>query len=144
MKVIIFLAILIFIYYQIYIRFPEYLTNQHHLYFGGFVFGVLFLYYMMSFHKPFMYQLFTNLKSADEKPLYDIHSFTYKDNKMNGLKYNLAMRQGWRCLHCQNPILQKDIFSHDIHYIKPLQFGGKNDVTNLGLKCSTCSTFSPY
>ena len=31
-----------------------------------------------------------------------------------------------------------------IHYIKPLQFGGKNDVTNLGLKCSTCSTFSPY
>ena len=130
MKVIIFLAILIFIYYQIYIRFPEYLTNQHHLYFGGFVFGVLFLYYMMSFHKPFMYQLFTNLKYADEKPLYDIRSLT--------------MRQGWRCLHCQNPILQKDIHNHDLHYIKPLSMGGTNDVQNLGIKCNVCSTFSPY
>ena len=144
MKVIIFLAILIFIYYQIYIRFPEYLTNQHHLYFGGFVFGVLFLYYMMSFHKPFMYQLFTNLKSADEKPLYDIHSFTYKDNKMNGLKYNLAMRQGWRCLHCQNPILQKDISGYGLHYIKPLMMGGRNEINNLGIKCNVCSTFTPF
>ena len=144
MKVLIFLGILIIIYYQIYIRFPQYLSNQHHLYFGGFILGSLFLYYLMSFHKPFVYRVFTNLKNADEQPLYDINSFTYKDNQMNGLKYNLAMRQGWRCLHCQNPILQKDIFSYGLHYIKPLQFGGLNDISNMGIKCNVCSSFSPY
>ena len=69
-----------------------------------------------------------NLKNADEKPLYDISSLTYKDNQMNGLKYNLAMRQGWRCLHCQNPILSKDIHNHDLHYIKPLSMGGTNNI----------------
>ena len=87
MKVLIFLGILIIIYYQIYIRFPQYLSNQHHLYFGGFILGALFLYYLMSFHKPFVYRVFTNLKNADEQPLYDINSFTYKDNQMNGLKF---------------------------------------------------------
>ena len=144
MKVLIFLCILIFIYYQIYTRFPEYLTNQHHLYFGVFISGSLFFYYLMSFHKPFVYRVFTNIKNADEQPLYDIESLTYKDNQMNGLKYNLAMRQGWRCLHCQNPILQKDIFSYGLHYIKPLQFGGLNDISNMGIKCNVCSSFSPY
>ena len=132
MKVLIFLCILIFIYYQIYTRFPEYLTNQHHLYFGVFISGSLFFYYLMSFHKPFVYRVFTNIKNADEC------------NQMNGLKYNLAMRQGWRCLHCQNPILQKDIFSYGLHYIKPLQFGGSTDVSNMGIKCNICSSFTPY
>ena len=98
----------------------------------------------MSFHKPFVYRVFTNIKNADEQPLYDIESLTYKDNQMNGLKYNLAMRQGWRCLHCQNPILQKDIFSYGLHYIKPLQFGGSTDVSNMGIKCNICSSFTPY
>ncbi len=144
MKYIIFLCILITIYYQLHKRFPEKFTNQHHLYFGTFITGYILLYYFMTFQKQFVYQLMTNVKRADEKPLYDMNSIVYKDNQMNGLKYNLAMRQGWRCLHCQNPILQKDIFDHQIHYIKPLQFGGENDHTNLGLKCSTCSTFSPY
>jgi len=86
----------------------------------------------------------TNVKNADEQSLYDVNSIVYKTNQMNGLKYHLAMKQGWRCIHCQNPILQKDIYNHEIHYIKPLQFGGKHDHSNLGLKCSTCSTFSPY
>ena len=144
MKTIIFLCIIIGIYYQIYKRYPERLTNRTHLYFVTFVVSVSLLYYFMNYQKIFIYKLMTNVKNADEKPLYDVDSVVYKENQMNGLKYNLAMRQGWRCLHCQNPLLQKDIFSHDIHYIKPLQFGGKNDVTNLGLKCSTCSTFSPY
>ena len=51
---------------------------------------------------------------------------------MNGLKYNLAMRQGWRCLHCQNPILSKDIHNHDLHYIKPLSMGGTNNIEKFG------------
>ncbi len=144
MKTIIFLCILITIYYQIYKRYPEKLSNRTHLYFTTFVVCVFLLYYLMSYQKLFMYKLMTNVKNADDKPLYDVNSVIYKNNQMDGLKYNLAMKQGWRCLHCQNPILQKDIHSHKIHYIKPLQFGGSNDITNIGIKCNTCSTFSPY
>ena len=144
MKSIIFLCILIAIYYQIYKRFPEKLSNCTHLYFGTFVTGYIFLYYFMTYQKPFIYKMMTNVKNADEKPLYDVSSIVYKTNQMNGLKYNLAMRQGWRCLHCQNPILQKDIMNHSLHYIKPLQFGGLNDISNIGIKCNVCSSFSPY
>ena len=32
---------------------------------------------------------FKNMKEADEKPLYDFNSITYKENQMNGMKYNL-------------------------------------------------------
>ena len=38
-KAIIILAVIITIYYQIYKRWPEKITNQHHLYFGTFVTG---------------------------------------------------------------------------------------------------------
>ena len=109
-----------------------------------FNFIYIVIYYFMSYQKPFVYKMFNNIQETNNKPLYDINSSSYKDNQANGLKYNLAMRQGWRCMNCQNPILQKDIFNHSIHYIQPLQFGGPNDVTNLGLKCQTCTNFSPY
>ena len=144
MKYIIFLCIIIAIYYQIYKRFPEKLSNKTHLYFCSFITGYIILYYLMVFQKPFVYQMMSNVKNANEKPLYDMNTNFYKENQVHGLKYHLAMKQGWRCLHCQNPILQKDIHDYQIHYIHPLQFGGQNDVTNLGLKCSSCSSFSPY
>ena len=54
------------------------------------------------------------------------------------------MRQGYRCINCQNPILQKDFNSYKINYIKPLQFGGENIINNLGVSCSTCNAFRPY
>jgi len=91
-----------------------------------------------------MYNVFKSVKDVDERPLYDKNSLMYKQNQMEGLRYNLAMRQGWRCIHCQNHILPKDIHEHKINYIKPLQFGGENNINNLGLKCKTCSEFSPY
>ena len=144
MKYIIILCILIAIYYQIYKRFPDKFTNQHHLYFGTFVSGYIVLYYLMSFQKNFVYNVMKSVKNIDEQPLYDKNSIVFKQNQMDGLKYNLAMRQGWRCLHCQNPILQKDIMNHNLHYIKPLQFGGLNDISNMGIKCNVCSSFSPY
>ena len=84
-----------------------------------------------------------NIKNT-EKPLYDIESTTYKENQMQGIKYNLAMRQGWRCIKCRNPILQKDVHNYKLHYITPLQYGGKNDINNIGILCQTCSTFSPF
>ena len=144
MKYIIILAVIITIYYQIYKRYPEKVTNQHHLYFGTFITGYIVFYYLMTFQRQFVYNVMKSVKKADEQPLYDKNSIVYEQNQMDGLKYNLAMRQGWRCLHCQNPILQKDIYNYKLHYIKPLQFGGENSIHNLGIKCSTCSTFSPY
>ena len=144
MKYIIILAIIIAIYYQIYKRWSDKFTNQHHLYFGVFVSGYMVFYYLMTFQRQFVYNIMKSVKDTDEQPLYDKNSIVFKQNQMDGLKYNLAMRQGWRCLHCQNPILQKDIYNYKLHYIKPLQFGGENNINNLGIKCDTCSTFSPY
>ena len=144
MKYIIILAVIIAIYYQIYKRWSDNFTNQHHLYFTVFVSGYIGFYYLMTFQKPFVYNVMKSVKTIDEQPLYDKNSIIFKQNQMDGLKYNLAMRQGWRCLHCQNPILQKDIYNHKLHYIKPLQFGGENNIHNLGIKCDACSSFSPY
>ncbi len=144
MKYIIILCILIAVYYQIYKRFPEKLTPKYHLYFTVFVVCYLLLYYFLSFQKNFVYNVLKSVKEVDERPLYDKNSIVYKQNQMDGLRYNLAMRQGWRCLNCQNPILSTDIYDHKIQYIKPLQFGGENSINNLGIKCNTCSEFSPY
>ena len=144
MKYIIILAVIIAIYYQIYKRWPDKFINQHHFYFGVFVSGYIVFYYLMMFQKPFVYNIMKSVKNADEQPLYDKNSIVFKQNQMDGLKYNLAMRQGWRCLHCQNPILQKDIHNHSVSYITPLQFGGKNSIYNMGIKCEKCTSFSPY
>ena len=143
MKSIIFLAILIAIYYQINKRYPDYLSNKNHLYFGIFIIVYLLLYYLMGYQKPFVYKVLKNVKESDQ-PLYDINSMIYKDTQMEGVKNHLAMRQGWRCISCQNPILQKDIYSYNIEYINPLQFGGTNDINNLGIRCTGCSAFKPY
>ena len=144
MKYIIFLCILIGIYYQLYKRFPDSFMPKHHLYFTVFTVCYLMLYYFMSFQKKFMYNVVKSVKEVDEKPMYDRYSNLYKENQMEGLRYNLAMKQNWRCLNCQNHILQKDIHQHRIHYITPLQYGGQNTVHNLGIKCKTCSEFSPF
>ena len=144
MKYIIILCIIIAIYYQTYKRWPESLQPKHHLYFTTFIVCYIVFYYFMSFQRNFVYNVMKSVKDVDEKPLYDKNSLVYRQNQMDGLRYNLAMRQGWRWLHCQNPILPKDIYDHKIHYIKPLQFGGENNINNLGIKCKTCSAFSPY
>ena len=144
MKAIIFLTILITIYYQICKRYPEKLTNKNHIYFGIFCVIYLAILYLMKYQKIFIYRVFKSIKDVDEKSLYDVNSIIYKENQMVGLKNNLAMRQGWRCISCQNPILQKDLHVCTINYIKPLQFGGTNDINNLGVSCGTCSNFIQY
>jgi hypothetical protein len=98
----------------------------------------------MNHQKLFVYRVVKNMKDAEEKPLYDINNTFYKENQMVGLKNNLAMRQGWRCLTCKNPILQKDIYSCKMNYIKPLQFGGINHINNIGMYCPSCSTFTQF
>lgn len=144
MKALIFLSIIILIYYQINKRFPEKISTKKHIYFIIFCIIYLVLLYLFKYQKLFVYNVFKNIKDVDEKPLYDINSMVYKETQMMGLKNNLAMRQGWRCISCQNPILQKDLHNCKINYIKPLQFGGQNDVNNLGLSCGTCNNFIQY
>ena len=144
MKAIACLAFLIFVYFQIMKWCPFEITWNYHMYFGGFVFVYVLIYYFMNYQTSFVYKMAHTMKNIDEKPLYDVNSIFYKENQMDGLKNNLAMKQGWRCMHCQNPILQKDINNYSINYIQPLQFGGQNNLQNLGVKCPTCSTFSPY
>lgn len=144
MKAILFLALLIFVYYQIYYRFPFFIPFSYHFYFWSFVGVYLIIYYILTYQRPFAIRMMTNMNEASNKPLYDFKGKYYKDNQTNLLKNNLAMRQGWRCLNCQNPILNKDISNYHISYIKPLQFGGENNINNIGLSCSTCNSFKPY
>ena len=144
MKALVFITIIIIIYYQINKRLPISLPIKNHIYFVVFCLIYLIILYLFKYQKIFIYKVFKNIKDADEKPLYDINSMVYKETQMLGLKHNLAMRQGWRCISCQNPILQKDIHICGINYIKPLQFGGENNINNLGVSCSTCSNFNQY
>ena len=144
MKGIIFLLVLMIIYYQIYKRYPERLSFKTHMYFALFITVFLTLYYLMSYQKVFVYQMMKNIKDVDDQSLYDINSLSYKENQMVGLKNNLAMRQGWRCINCQNPLLQKDMHEYKVNYLTPLQFGGNNDINNLGIICADCSSFRPY
>ncbi len=144
MKSLLFLILIIIIYYQIYKRYPEKYTTKTHTYFIIFCSIYVIIYYLMSHQKIFVYKILKNIKEVDERPLYDINSLVYKETQMEGLKNHLAFRQGWRCISCQNPILQKDIHTFSINYIKPLQFGGRNDITNLGVCCNGCSNFIQY
>ena len=72
------------------------------------------------------------MDTASNKPLYDINSLYSKENKVDMLKNYLANKQGMRCINCQNPILQNDLNMYKINYIKPLQYGGYNNIHNLG------------
>ena len=82
MKSLLFLLLLIFIYYHIYCRYPEYFITKYHIYFGVFISVYLTLYYVLGYQKHFVYNVLMNIKNADEKPLYDVNSLTYKKNQM--------------------------------------------------------------
>ena len=144
MKLIVCLPILILIYYQIFHRLPHLLSTKTHIIFALFIIISLIIYYIVNYHKAFAYKVLNNMHDVHNKPLYDFQGIHYKNNQMDLLKNNLAMKQGWRCMNCQNPILQKDINHYNVNYVKPLKFGGQNDINNLGLCCSTCNSFKPY
>ena len=144
MKAILCLGVIVFFYYFIYDRFPYIFSLSIHLYMLGFTIIYLILYYILTYQRGFAYEVMSNMNTASNKPLYDINSLTNKENQMDLLKNNLVTRQGYRCINCQNPILQKDFNSYKINYIKPLQFGGENNINNLGVSCSTCNAFRPY
>lgn len=144
MKIIFCLLIIILIYYIIFKRVPNILSLKTHIFFGGSIIFSLIVYYIFNFQKGFAFKILNNMNDVHHKPLYDFGGMHYKNNQMDLLKNNLAMKQNHRCMNCHNPILQKDINKYNISYITPLQFGGENNINNLGLSCSTCSTFKPY
>ena len=144
MKLIIILIIIITLYYYINKRFPDKLTKKNHIYFILFCIIYCILLYLFKYQKLFVYKVLKSIKDVDEKSLYDIDSIIYKDSNMEGLKYHLAMRQGWRCLSCNNHILQKDLHLSSINYIVPLQMGGETEITNMGISCQGCSNFIQY
>ena len=143
-KSVIFLISIIGVYYFLFKKYPEKYTTKMHIYFVVFCSIYLVICYLLSHQKLFVYKVVKNMKEAEEKPLYDINHSFYKENQMVGLKNNLAMRQGWRCMACQNPVLQKDVYSCKVNYIKPLEFVGINHVNNLAIYCPSCSTFTQF
>ena len=144
MKALLVLIIILFAYYQVYYRFPEYLSTKTHIYLGVFTVGYLVIYYILNYQRGFAFKLFNHMHEVDNKPLYDFDGRYYKQNQMEILKNNLAIKQGWRCINCQNPILQKDFDTYKMDYIKPLKYGGANSIDNIGVSCSTCNAFKPY
>ena len=144
MKALLVLVIICVIYYQVYHRFPEYLSQKTHIYLGVFTICYLIIYYVLNYQRGFALKVMTNMNDVNNKPLYDFDGQHYKDNQKELLKNNLAIKQDWRCINCHNPILQKDFNTYKLNYIKPLQYGGENNINNLGMSCSTCNAFRPY
>jgi hypothetical protein len=143
-KSVILLISIIGVYYFLFKKYPDKYTTKTHIYFTLFCTVYMVVFYLLNHQKMFVYKVVKNMKEAEEKPLYDINHSFYKENQMVGLKNNLAMRQGWRCISCKNPVLQKDVYSCKVNYIKPLEFGGVNHVNNLAIYCPSCSTFTQF
>ena len=139
MKSLILLAVICFVYYQVYKKYQLEIPQKYNIYFGVFVGGYLLWYYLMEFQKPFIYKIFSSVHNVD-RPMYEIQTQSYSNNQ-NVLKNNLALRQGFRCIGCQNPILQQDVDKHQLQYFKSLDYGGQPTPDNLCLKCPSCSAF---
>ena len=74
MKAIIFLIIILFVYYQVYYRFPQYVSTKTHVYLGIFTVGYLILYYVLNYQRVFAYNVLKNMDSATNKPLYNFNT----------------------------------------------------------------------
>ena len=140
-KSVIFLIIVIIIYYLLNNYFPERFTNRGHIYFIVICSIYTLIIYLMNYEKGFVYKILKNVKDIDERPLYNMEHIMYMNNGVDKLKNNIAIRQGWHCISCMNPILQKDIINCRMEYIVPLKSGGRSEVNNIGLYCDDCSNF---
>tara|TARA_Y100000817_G_scaffold303698_1_gene285941 strand:- start:2469 stop:2885 length:417 start_codon:yes stop_codon:yes gene_type:complete len=136
MNALITLGIIIVIYYQINQRYTSF-SDQTNLYFGIFIVFYLVMYYLMVHERAFMYQVFSNMKKADDQPMED-EGYTYKNDKNIILKNSLAQKQNWRCMHCNSNLSELELYDYSINYIIPLEYNGSNDINNLGIKCNRC------
>lgn len=147
MNYILFLLILCCIYYSAYNYYPERFEEKYHYYFGGFLICNIILLYLFYYEEQFIYQIFKNIYNTSKQPIYSFNAqqsnseLFHATNPNYNIKYNLATQQMNRCFNCQNNILQNDMNYHKIQYIKPIQYGGMNDTSNLKLICPTCYAF---
>lgn len=144
MNSLILLTTICIIYYCIYKWYPHYLEERYHYYLVAFVSIYLFIVYMFSYENEFMYKMFKNIYDTSRQPLYsfnaqDSNAQLYETlNPNQDIKSMLAQKQHSRCAQCNNYIIGNDIPYHKLKYLLPLQQGGKNDISNLGLVCPTC------
>ena len=142
MKYLLLVCVLIFVYYKLYQKYPDYFEKKYHFYFGGGVSVFLILYYLASYEQSFINDVLHNIKTVDNKPLYDLSVMKKEDDKMLLLKTRMAQNQAWRCLGCKNIIVENDLNEYNINYKIPLKNGGKHHVHNTGLYCSVCNKFT--
>jgi hypothetical protein len=146
MKGVICLGIICAIYYAVWKYYPHHVETKHNVYMGIFVAVYVALYYLLTFESAFMYRVFQNIHASSQQPLYTqnsqgSNSELYQSQHPHAeIKGTLLMRQGTRCIRCQNYILgERD---SNLTYITPLQNGGVHDLTNLGIQCGSCAMFS--
>lgn len=144
MNSLIFLSVICTVYYCIYKWYPEYLEEKYHYYFGGFVTIYLLIIYMFTYENEFLYKIFKNVYDTSRQPLYSFNAHhsnaeLYKSlNPNENIKSVLSQKQNSRCAQCHNIIMNKDIQYYKLKYLVPLQQGGQNDVSNLGIVCPNC------
>ena len=148
MNSIIFLVVVCIIYYCINHYFPDKIEEKYHYYFGGFVIVYCIILYFLIFESEFMFKIFKNIYETSNQPLYSFNAsqsnadLFYQQNPNHNIKDNLAIQQGYRCASCNNLMVKQDVNNYLLKYKIPLQQGGPNDISNLGLVCPTCFSFS--
>ena len=144
MNSLILLSVICVVYYCIFKWYPDYLEEKYHYYFGGFIALYVFIIYMFTYENEFLYMFFKNIYDTSRQPLYTFNAqnsnaeLYNSTNPNQDIKSVLSQKQNYRCAQCQNIIMNKDIHHYKLKYLVPLQNGGKNDATNLGVVCPNC------
>ena len=101
------LIVILFVYYQVYYRFPDYVSTKTHIYLGVFTIGYLAIYYILNYQRGFAYKLFNHMQDVDNKPLYDFQGKYYKQNQQELLKQNIAIKQRVEMYKLSKPYFTK-------------------------------------
>lgn len=147
MKSAIILLIILGIYYQIHKFKKITLTNKNHTYFTLFVISYTIIMYCLRYQREFVYKTVSNMKQSENInyygliPVKDYQSLQVRNDVEGDIKRSLYQHQRGRCRGCSNVIAEKDLSRYSIYYIRPLEQGGTNDISNLGLRCNICHNF---
>jgi hypothetical protein len=134
------------IYYCVWRYYPDIFQRKHHIYMGIFVSLYMIIYYLLCFEPAFSHKILHNVYTSSQEPLYTTHSQTHNSNLYSqqnphaDIKEVLLVKQGSRCLRCQNYILGTS--DMNLTYVTALQSGGSNEISNVGLVCASCSVFN--
>lgn len=139
MKYICTLIILSIIYLGLFKYYPERFETKYHYYFSGFIIINLVILYLFMYETEFIYKLVYNVYYSSKYPPTQNKNNPIDQNQL--LKSQISNYQGNQCHQCHNPVFLQDLYLYKLQYIKPLQYGGQNDVNNLKLICPSCYTF---